>query len=188
MGDDDSSMIKVGAVGSKSGNPWDEKGRNKIVQIFVSHDDEINSIQFQYAENGSLVLSERYGTNDGYKFDVDQYLTTDRTWQVKLNHPAEYITWISGHKSYNNSHLCSITFGTNHGEYGPFGRFNGHDKEFSFRLGENRQFGGFHGTADYNSVKSIGVYLKPITTLDYSLNKNITKEGECWEMLNGLHE
>ncbi|KAL0433929.1 UNVERIFIED_CONTAM: hypothetical protein Slati_2727200 [Sesamum latifolium] len=177
MGDDDSSMIKVGAVGSKNGNPWDEKGRNKIVQIFVSHDDEINSIQFQYAENGSLVLSEKYGTNDGYKFDV-----------VKLNHPAEYITWISGHKSYNNSHLCSITFGTNHGEYGPFGRFSGHDKEFSFRLGENRQFGGFHGTADYNSVKSIGVYLKPITTLDYSLNKNTTKEGECWEMLNGLNE
>ncbi|KAG8372875.1 hypothetical protein BUALT_Bualt12G0112600 [Buddleja alternifolia] len=173
---DDSSLVKIGPVGNKNGNVWEEKGKNKIVQIFISHDEQINSIQFQYAENGTLVLSDRQGSNDGYKFDV-----------VKLNHPSEYITWISGHKSYNNSHLCSITFGTNNGEYGPFGRFTGHDKEFSFRLGEGRQFGGFHGNSDNNSVKSIGVYLKPNTTLDYSLQKSTTKptkEGESWEMLN----
>ncbi|KAK6146232.1 hypothetical protein DH2020_020101 [Rehmannia glutinosa] len=161
---DDSSIIKIGPVGNKNGDTWDEKGHNKIVQIFVCHDDEINSIQFQYSENGNLVLSERHGTNDGYKFDV----------------------------SYHNSNLCSLTFGTNHGEYGPFGQFTSHDKEFSFRLGDDRQFGGFHGNADNKTVKSIGVYLKPITTLEYSVNKNNvklnTKEGESWEMLNGLHD
>ncbi|KAH6823509.1 hypothetical protein C2S53_005031 [Perilla frutescens var. hirtella] len=157
-----SNFDVIGPIGSKSGTTWDEKGHNKIVRIFISHDDEINSIQFQYAQNGTLVLSETHGSNDGCKFDV-----------VKLNHPMEYISWISGHKSSNNSHLCSITFGTNNGEYGPFGKFTAHDKEFIFKLGEDRQFGGFHGTADNNSVKSIGVYLKPNTTLDnFSLNEN----------------
>ncbi|KAL2459321.1 Protein RESTRICTED TEV MOVEMENT 1 [Forsythia ovata] len=174
---DDTKMIKIGPVGSKNGNGWDEKGRNKIVQIFISHGDEINSIQFQYAENGTLVLSDCYGQTTGYKFDV-----------VKLSHPSEYITWISGYKSY--SHIVSITFGTNHGTYGPFGRSTGHDKEFVFQLGNDRQFGGFHGTAD-NSVQSIGVYLKPMTTLDSShqINTGPIKEGETsWEMLNPIQE
>lgn len=67
---DDSNIIKIGPVGSKNGNPWDEKNHKKIVQIFVSHDNEINSIQFQYADNGTLVLSEMHGNNDGYNFDV----------------------------------------------------------------------------------------------------------------------
>ncbi|KAL2470278.1 Protein RESTRICTED TEV MOVEMENT 1 [Abeliophyllum distichum] len=172
---DDTKMIKIGPVGSKNGNGWDEKGRNKIVQIFISHDDEINSLQFQYAENGTLVLSDCYGQTTGYKFDV-----------VKLSHPSEYITWISGYKrpwisSYeDDSHIVSITFGTNHGTYGPFGQSTGHDKEFVFQLGDNRQFGGFHGTADNNGVKSIGVYLKPMTTLDSShqINAGPIKEGE----------
>lgn len=68
-----------------------------------------------------------------------------------------------------------------------FGRFSSHDKEFNFKLGQDRQFGGFHGTAD-TTVKSIGVYLKPITTLDYSLNDNnsnnvvvVEGESESWE-------
>ncbi|GFP85259.1 inactive protein restricted tev movement 1 [Phtheirospermum japonicum] len=177
---DDSSLIKIGPVGNKNGDSWDEKGHNKIVQIFICHDDEINSIQFQYVENGNMALSDRHGNNDGYKFDV-----------AKLNYPTEYITWISGHKSYHNNNICSITFGTNRGEYGPFGQSTNYDKEFKFQVGEDRQFGGFHGTTDQKNVKSIGVYLKPNTTLDYSVNKNIvkpsTKEGDqSWEILNEL--
>ncbi|KAL6571629.1 hypothetical protein OROHE_003272 [Orobanche hederae] len=166
---DDSSFIELGPVGSKDGHKWDEKDCNRIVQIFISHeDDNIRSIQFQYVENGTLVMSDRHGDNDngGCKFDV-----------VELNYPAEYITWISGHRtggSYNNCDLSSITFGTNIGKYGPFGQFMEDDREFCFRLGkDNRQFGGFHGTANEYKVKSIGVYLKPITTLDYSSNENL---------------
>ncbi|XP_073135335.1 inactive protein RESTRICTED TEV MOVEMENT 1-like isoform X2 [Henckelia pumila] len=171
---DDSGYIKIGAVGSKSGTAWDEKGRTKIVQIFVSHDEEINSIQFQYAENGSLVLSDSFGHNEGYKFDV-----------VTLNYPSEYITSVSGHKSYNNGRLNSLTFGTNKGEYGPYGRSSSHDKEFSFRLGNDRQFGGFHGTADSDTVRSIGVYLKPAITLDsFRKSEKVVKADESWEMLH----
>ncbi|GFP85257.1 inactive protein restricted tev movement 1 [Phtheirospermum japonicum] len=141
-------------MGSGFGNKWDEKGHNQIVQIFICHGYYVNSIQFQYAENGNRVLSTRHGegsNNNGSKLDA-----------VKLNYPSEYITWISGKKNKINGYLQSITFGTNRGEYGPFGQSPSCSNEFTFRLGE-RQFGGFHGTADSLSVTSIGVYLKPIT-------------------------
>lgn len=98
----------------------------------------------------------------------------------------EYITSVSGYKSNNDSHLCSITFGTNlGGEYGPFGRFReGHDKEFNFNLGQDRQFAGFYGTADDNGVNSIGVYLKPNATLDYYTKLN-REGGDNWQVLDG---
>ncbi|KAG8372866.1 hypothetical protein BUALT_Bualt12G0111500 [Buddleja alternifolia] len=145
---------------------WDEEGKNKIVQIFVSHDENINSIQFQYAQNGTLVLSGRHGSTSKYSRNFDV---------VELNYPSEYITWISGRTS--SGCLCSITFGTNHGQYGPFGRFNSSDDEFTLRLGGNchSQFGGFHGTSYNDVVASIGVYLKPNTTLNHSLHKNTAK-------------
>ncbi|KAH6795210.1 hypothetical protein C2S52_005687 [Perilla frutescens var. hirtella] len=160
---DESGMIKIGAAGYTYGMLWDEKGHTNIVQIFIFHGAEsINSIQFQYAENGSLVLSKRYGGNSGSNFDV-----------VKLNYPTEYITWIRGRYSLSNTNLCSITFGTNHGKYGPFGGFKSNDKEFCFNLGQDRQFHGFHGTVDSSSIKSIGFYLKPNVNLDICLNKNL---------------
>ncbi|KAH6771637.1 hypothetical protein C2S52_005690 [Perilla frutescens var. hirtella] len=165
---DESSMIKIGPVavgGSKKyvkAIAWDEKGHNEIVQIFVSHDDlGIISIQFQYAQNGSLVLSKRHGGNGASKFNV-----------VKVDYPKEYITCISGQWNVDDG-LRSITFGTNLGEYGPFGSVKSDDdKEFGIELGEDRQFGGFHGTVAYNYVQSIGVYIKPNATLSISLNTN----------------
>ncbi|KAH6795206.1 hypothetical protein C2S52_005683 [Perilla frutescens var. hirtella] len=160
---DEVSMIKIGPVGGSkiyvNAIAWDEKGHNEIVQIFVSHDDSgINSIQFQYAQNGNLVLSKRHGFNGVSKYNA-----------VKLDYPMEYITCISGRWN-NNDGLCSITFGTNFREYGPFGdviKYD-HDKEFCFELGVDRQFGGFHGTVAFNYVISIGVYIKPNMTLDNS--------------------
>lgn len=87
---------------------------------------------------------------------------------MKLNQPSEFIIWISGHKSYNNSH-------------GEYGRFSSHDKEFNFELGQDRQFGGFHGTAD-TTVKSIGVYVNPSTSLNNNnINNVVEVEGESWE-------
>ncbi|KAL3634656.1 hypothetical protein CASFOL_021710 [Castilleja foliolosa] len=158
---DNFTFIKIGPAGCINyGHIWDAKGCDKIAQIFICHDNEINSIQFQYVENGTMLLSQTFGHNNGCNFDV-----------VKLNYPTEYITWISG--SYSSINLCSIRFGTNSGEYGPFGQSD-IGKEFKFRLGEN-QFGGFHGNANSKGLKSIGVYLKPNTTLDYKVNKNIVK-------------
>lgn len=92
--------------------------------------------------------------------------------QVKLNYPTEYITSIRGYTGnhYNGYKLCSVTFGTNLGEYGPFGKYvDVSDTEFRVMLGENRQFFGFHGTASSSGVLSIGVYMKP--TLDSVVKK-----------------
>ncbi|KAL3634655.1 hypothetical protein CASFOL_021709 [Castilleja foliolosa] len=156
MSNDDSNFIKIGPAGSQSGFTWDEKGHNQIVQIFISHyGEEINTIQFQYVENGHMLLSCKRGGDDGYNFSV-----------VKLNYPSEHITWISG-SSFNNC-ICSITFGTNNGQYGPFGKSNANGKEFKFQVGD-KQFGGFYGTTDHKVIKSIGVYLKPIIPSSYNV-------------------
>ncbi|KAL8486124.1 hypothetical protein ACS0TY_023006 [Phlomoides rotata] len=117
----------------------------------------INSFQYQYVDvNGKLMLSELHGNLYGNGFDV-----------VKLNYPEEYITWIRGYTKYYNKKLCSITFGTNLGDYGPFGTYSpAKDNEFSVRLGQNRQFYGFHGSSTKYFVCSIGAYMKPNMTLD----------------------
>ncbi|CAA0834859.1 Protein RESTRICTED TEV MOVEMENT 1 [Striga hermonthica] len=101
-----------------------------------------------------------------YKFVVNQ---------VKFDYPSEYITWVSGRLNYYGNNLRSITFGTNRREYGPFGKFENYDTIFDLRLGDDRQFGGFHGTADEKSVRSIGVYCNPIKTLGNLVNENIAK-------------
>lgn len=37
------------------------RGRTGIAQIFISHGARIHSLQFQFVENGTLVLSDIYG-------------------------------------------------------------------------------------------------------------------------------
>ncbi|KAL3634657.1 hypothetical protein CASFOL_021711 [Castilleja foliolosa] len=151
---DDSSIIKIGPAGKENGEIWDEKGNNKIAQIFICHDsNNIYSIQFQYLKNGALIMSKRHGKQSiGFKFDV-----------VKLNYSTEYITWISGFTFSN--YVASITFGTNLGQYGPFGMLTStrYCCEFKFHVAD--QFDGFHGSANIYGVLSIGVYLKPTTTV-----------------------
>ena len=65
-------MIKLPSVGSRNGQAWDHKGRTELVQIFISYDDSaIKFLQFLYAENGRLVLSERPDyINLGNKFST----------------------------------------------------------------------------------------------------------------------
>lgn len=67
---DAATYIKVGPLGNKSGTEWEEKGHGNIVQIFISHEDEINSLQFQYLENEGLVLSPLHGSNEGFNYDA----------------------------------------------------------------------------------------------------------------------
>lgn len=58
-------MIKLGPVGGTA-TAWDDGGKVSISQIFVSHGQVIISLQYQYIENGALVLSEKRGGNDGH--------------------------------------------------------------------------------------------------------------------------
>ncbi|KAL8486130.1 hypothetical protein ACS0TY_023011 [Phlomoides rotata] len=63
--------IKISPFGIRTGESWDGKGHDKIVQIFVSHGDKINSIHYQYAaENEKLMMSELHGNTYGCKYDV----------------------------------------------------------------------------------------------------------------------
>ena len=55
---------------------WDECGKTEIVQIFISHDeDKINSIQFSYAEDGEVRLSQVHGDRDAaLNFEIVSYI------------------------------------------------------------------------------------------------------------------
>lgn len=59
-------MFKMGTLNQEYGaTTWDDRGRTGIAQIFISHGERIHSLQFQFVENGTLVLSDKYG-RDGY--------------------------------------------------------------------------------------------------------------------------
>ncbi|KAG5555275.1 hypothetical protein RHGRI_012718 [Rhododendron griersonianum] len=81
-------------------------GRDGIAQIFVSHGDYINSLQFQFVENGTLVLSEKHGGRGGTgeaKFSVLM-----KNKQVRWNYPSEFLTGINGYHSCGRT--VSLTF------------------------------------------------------------------------------
>uniref|UniRef100_M1DP85 Restricted tev movement 1 n=1 Tax=Solanum tuberosum TaxID=4113 RepID=M1DP85_SOLTU len=140
------NLMKVGPAGGKEkkGGVWDEKGKGEIAKIFVSDDKHaIQSLQFLFVKNGNFVLSKRHGDTAH-----DANFAT-----VVLDYQSEFLTWISGFHDLepNNKwmYLRSITFGTNKGTYGPHGMktaVNLKLKEFYFQIGDDRSFGGFHGT------------------------------------------
>jgi len=150
-------MFKIGPAGKIiGGNDWDEKGRNGIAQIFISHGESIDSLQFQFVENGTLVLSEEHGNHRGArKFSA-----------VKLNYPSEFITGINGYSGKRTYGQCvtSIIFTTNIATYGPFGCPAGDDIAFDYQMGGHNKFCGFYGCAS-SYLDSIGVYMEPMTTL-----------------------
>lgn len=86
--------------------------------------------------------------------------------QVKFNYPSKYLICVSGTNCIIYGTLTSITFVTNMGINGPFRNPSENDTKFYYHLGQEGQFGGFHGTADDLCVRSFGIYFKPITSLD----------------------
>ncbi|KAL7595208.1 hypothetical protein Lser_V15G28078 [Lactuca serriola] len=97
------AMMKLGPR-EMQGSLWDDRGKSKIDQIFISFDNYVvYSIQFVYVVDGKLVPSEVHGTPCGSKFDI-----------VKFDQPREYLTSVTGRLArYRNDRLLSITFGTN---------------------------------------------------------------------------
>ncbi|KAF7145771.1 hypothetical protein RHSIM_Rhsim04G0238400 [Rhododendron simsii] len=83
---------------------------------------------------------------------------------VRLSYPSEFLSGITGwHVS---GIIRSLTFITNKRTDGPFGGVAGNiDSAFEYKLGEDNKFARFHGTAGTYNLNSIGVYLKPMTTL-----------------------
>lgn len=173
-------MFKIGPAGKTyGGNNWDEKGRNGIAQIFISHGESIDSLQFQFVENGTLVLSEQHGNLRGApKFSA-----------VKLNYPSEIITGINGYSGKRDYEQCvtSIIFTTNIATYGPFGCPAREDIAFDYQIGGHNKFCGFYGTAS-GYLDSIGVYMEPMTTLSNvtSSNHSMHIPGQTKELVESL--
>ncbi|MFS7982986.1 putative jacalin-like lectin domain-containing protein [Helianthus anomalus] len=65
------NMFKLGPKGMQ-GEIWDEKGRYKVVEILISHQqDLINSIRFTYrTAEEDVIHSKTYGEPTGLKFDM----------------------------------------------------------------------------------------------------------------------
>lgn len=68
----------MGPIGSRIYNvkSWDEKGRTRISNIYVSCDDRcITSIQFSYYHNGAHVVSHKHGSSQGHNFHIVSFGT-----------------------------------------------------------------------------------------------------------------
>nr|XP_016447612.1 PREDICTED: inactive protein RESTRICTED TEV MOVEMENT 1-like [Nicotiana tabacum]XP_033515393.1 inactive protein RESTRICTED TEV MOVEMENT 1-like [Nicotiana tomentosiformis] len=156
------NMIKVGPAGGQKGTVWDEKGKGQIAKIFVSYGGQICSLQFLFVENDKFVLSDIHVAEHNKNFTT-----------VVLDYPSEFLTCIRGSyeietRNYSLTYTRSITFGTNKGSYGPYGMNTASSGtnyvDFKFEIGDDRSFGGFHGTKSDCRIRSIGVYVKPITS------------------------
>uniref|UniRef100_A0A7N0UI18 Jacalin-type lectin domain-containing protein n=1 Tax=Kalanchoe fedtschenkoi TaxID=63787 RepID=A0A7N0UI18_KALFE len=140
-------LIKLPATGSSSSygvTAWDQQGETHVCQIFVSYtaanlrsriSARINGLQFQYVKgNHSFTYSDMsnvFGQLSGTRFHA-----------VKLDYPREYLTCVT---IYGNA--TGIALKTNLGKtHGPFGNVG--DPTACFCLGDENQFGGFHGAAD----------------------------------------
>ncbi|KAL9389303.1 hypothetical protein Peur_017908 [Populus x canadensis] len=130
---------------------WDHKGRTEISHIYISHDNLIRFIQFQYVEENGVLskLSPMPVKNSyGWRFNV-----------VKLDYPLEFLKGISG--SWSSGNVTSLTFTTNCGTYGPFGCKEEDGTEFDFQTGDEPLSGGLHGSFDAQGLRTIGIYVNP---------------------------
>ncbi|KAL8130525.1 hypothetical protein V2J09_019680 [Rumex salicifolius] len=149
------SSVKIGPAGHSVGQKWDHKAKTHIIQIMVSYGNRLNSLQFQYLQDGRFLTSDVIGA---------KIFTGPGFHAILLDYPSEYVTGVSG--NYDSSCIQEISFHSNKKTYGPFrgsDRSNNIKNRFSFMFGPLNQFGGFHGTHDSELVRSIGVYFNPIT-------------------------
>ncbi|XP_056694802.1 jacalin-related lectin 24-like [Spinacia oleracea] len=121
MSEADPAFIKVVPCGNISNwskldekEVWYEKGHSKISQIFITFEETITSLQFQYVDDeGKMVLSKVHGFNGNG-------VTSNNFALVTLNHEREFITGLSGGED-DYGYVNSITIHTNENKYGPFG-------------------------------------------------------------------
>ncbi|KAK3231613.1 hypothetical protein Dsin_003494 [Dipteronia sinensis] len=145
----------LGPWGGITGKPWDDERFPFIKQIDVHvYNGIVHAIQIQYhSADGVTVESKRHGGGG-----VDS--TVHR---IKLDESGEYISGITGfygpideNASYNV--VRSISFYSNEGKYGPFGKEIG--IFFSSPI-YNGKVVGFHGrSGDY--LEAIGVHMELI--------------------------
>ncbi|XP_074314765.1 inactive protein RESTRICTED TEV MOVEMENT 1-like [Silene latifolia] len=123
-----------------------------IIAMKLSPNRRINSLQFQYLEDGKMKLFPVYG--DG-SFAGSYFQT------VEFSDPKEYIIGLKGATTGSPYYgLSNLTFETNYRTYGPFGCGVDEHANFNFRFGPENHFAGFYGTFNSNKLSSIGVYVR----------------------------
>ncbi|XP_048129025.1 jacalin-related lectin 4-like [Rhodamnia argentea] len=142
----------VGPFGGDSGmDIWDDGKHTGVRQIVVGFDSAIKSISILYDEHGCPVGPFTHGPSGGGK-----------TYTIKLDHPSEYLTSISGYTEEVSglTILQSLTIHTNTRDHGPIGTAN-KGRHFSFPYTGGKIIG-FHGTCDGPRLESIGAFYEPI--------------------------
>ncbi|KAL3723950.1 hypothetical protein ACJRO7_036029 [Eucalyptus globulus] len=142
----------VGPFGGDSGmHIWDDGKHTDVRQIVVGFDSAIKSISSLYDERGRPVGPLTHGTSGGGK-----------TYTIKLDHPIEYLTSISGYTEEVSrlTILQSLTIHTSRRDHGPIGTAN-KGRHFSFPY-TGGKIVGFHGSCDGPHLESIGAFYEPI--------------------------
>ncbi|XP_023634928.1 jacalin-related lectin 45 [Capsella rubella] len=163
---------KLEAKGGEHGCEWDDGFHDSVYRIIVTTEHAVvKSVKFEYV-NG------KYQTVQGG--DHVKISSTDETEEFKLWFGDEYITSVEGHygqklrlsgpsrevtKLIGYKYITMLKFNTNMSTYQVLGK-ESEDYEYegkSFVLGmEGHKIVGFHGRSAYDTLKQIGVYVKPI--------------------------
>nr|GMD30462.1 Glycosyl transferase, family 14 [Ipomoea batatas] len=143
--------IEIGPWGGHGGSSWDDGSHDGIREISLVYGRCIDSIRAVYDRNGRPFSAEKHGGNGG-----------DKTGEVKLQFPEEYLTSISGYYGPQRGSLVvrSLTFKSNQRTFGPFGLEEG--TPFSLPM-EGGKIVGFKGRGGWY-VDSIGCYIARIQT------------------------
>ncbi|KAF8019853.1 hypothetical protein BT93_G0518 [Corymbia citriodora subsp. variegata] len=146
----------IGPFGGLGGCAWDDGKFNGVREIEVMHDNVIHYIKFVYDKNGEQVCSVMHGHQTG---GVKAMVT-----KVRLDYPREYLTSISGykqedcHNNIDNSIIQSLTFHSNRGRHGPFGKEMG---KYFWYPSTGSKIIGFYGRCG-ETLNSIGAHAEPI--------------------------
>ncbi|XP_018732322.1 jacalin-related lectin 4 isoform X2 [Eucalyptus grandis] len=145
----------IGPFGGLGGCVWDDGTFSGVREIEVMYDFVIRGIMFVYDKSGEQVCSVMHGSRTG------QFKS-----KVKLDYPREYLISISGYKredgdNVNNAIVESLTFHSNRGRHGPFGKDTG--KHFWYPSTGSKIIG-FYGRCG-EALNSIGVYAEPLPHL-----------------------
>uniref|UniRef100_A0A7N0UI58 Jacalin-type lectin domain-containing protein n=1 Tax=Kalanchoe fedtschenkoi TaxID=63787 RepID=A0A7N0UI58_KALFE len=98
---------------------------------------------------------------------------------IRLDYPSEYITWVKIQGSWTGVEWIAMK--TNLGKFhGPFpfrnNSINDNMLATGYFLGEENQFGGFHGSANETGLRSLGVYVQPVSSLDAPVAGRLARE------------
>lgn len=145
------SSIAAGPWGGQCGYQWDDGAHSTVRQIVITSAAAIDSIQFEYDDNGRSIWSDKHGRSSGIKMD-----------KIKLGHPIEFLISISGHcgplREGDLVIVRSLSFESNKKKYGPFGIEQG--MPFSLPTSGGKLVG-FHGRSSWY-LDAIGVYVMPL--------------------------